>query len=99
MALFSLYALDKKDGGAAIRAANREAHVAWLKSHGDRLRMAGPVLSETGEDMIGSLVIFDMESLQAVEALCQQDPYAIAGLFERVEIRPYKWVLGDGQIG
>lgn len=97
MALFALYALDKKNGGADIRAANRGDHVAWLKSLGETLRVAGPILADNGEDMIGSLVIFEGESLAAIEALCVQDPYAIAGLFERVEIRPYKWVLGDGQ--
>ena len=46
--------------------------------------------------MIGSLVIFQCDSMAAVEAVIASDPYAHAGLFERVEVRPYKWVLGAG---
>lgn len=96
MALFAFYGLDKSDGGAQTRADNRAAHIEWLKSLGDTLRLAGPLLSDDDEGMIGSLVIFQCKDLDTVTALTKQDPYARAGLFERVEIHPYKWALGAG---
>lgn len=96
MPLFAFYGLDKTGSGSAIRSENRAAHVAWLKSLGETLRLAGPLLAENGEDMIGSLLVLQCEDLAAVETLLNADPYAKADLFERVEIRPYKWVLGAG---
>lgn len=97
MPLFCLHALDHPTEGAAIRAANRPAHLQWAAAHASKIRMAGPLLSDDGEDMIGSLFILDMASLDDVKALAEDDPYRKAGLFHRVDIRPVKWLLGDGK--
>jgi len=94
MTLYSVYALDRTSDGAEIRAANRPDHVVWLKSLGETLRMAGPLLGEDGESMIGSLLLLSCSSRAELDQLLAQDPYEKAGLFERVEVRPYKWLLG-----
>ena len=44
--------------------------------------------------MCGSLVILEVEDLAAAEAWAAGDPYANAGLFSSVEIRPWKKVIG-----
>ena len=56
--------------------------------------MAGPFLSDTG-DMIGSLVILNVPDLAAAQDWAANDPYAKAGLFETVEIKPYNWVFNN----
>jgi len=94
MPLFTLHALDKTDGGAAIRAANRSNHLEWAGKLGDRLRVGGPLLSDDGEQMIGSLLIIEAESLESLRAEMAEDPYAKAGLFERVTLTPFKWLIG-----
>ena len=33
--------------------------------------------------------------IEAAKALAAQDPYAKAGLFETVEIKPYNWVFNN----
>ncbi|MDJ0922736.1 MAG: YciI family protein [Henriciella sp.] len=96
MALYAFYGIDKSDTGPKTRAENRPAHIEWLQSLGETLRLAGPLLSDDGKAMIGSLVIFDCADRAELDALIAEDPYAKAGLFERVEIRPYKWALGAG---
>jgi uncharacterized protein YciI len=54
---------------------------------------AGPTLSEDGERMTGSLLILDFADRTEAQAFADGDPYAKAGLFERVEIRPWRKVL------
>jgi hypothetical protein len=94
MALFALICIDKP-GALPVRLATREAHFAYLRERGV-LRLGGPFLDEAG-DMAGSLMIVEVDDLAAAEAFSAEDPYAKAGLFERVEIRP--WRATFGQIG
>ncbi len=83
-----------KPGSLDLRLATRPAHVAWLEglNAAGKLAFAGPVLG--GDDKPdGSLVVVDAVDRAAAEALAAEDPYARAGLFERVEIRPFNWVF------
>ena len=80
-------------GSAHIRVENRPAHVDFLKSNRDNLYTAGPTLNDDGEDMNGSLLIVDFPDREAVEAFAAADPYAQAGLFESVVIKPWKLVF------
>ena len=97
MPLFTVYAADKTDTGPAIRAENRPAHLEWARALGDRLKVGGPLLSDDGEQMIGSFLIIEYESLEALKAHLKTDPYAIGGLFQSVDVRPFKWLIGAGK--
>lgn len=87
--LIALIAKDKA-GALQTRLDNRPAHVEYLKSTGV-VSQAGPLLD--GEDMIGSLVILDVEDMAAAQDWADNDPYAKAGLFESVELIPWKKVI------
>lgn len=89
--LYAIHAFDKS-GHLAVRQANRPDHVEYLKSFGDQLHAAGPTLDENG-DMNGSLVILEFADKKEAEAFAKNDPYAKAGLFEKVIIQPWKKVL------
>ncbi|MGA8514001.1 MAG: YciI family protein [Burkholderiaceae bacterium] len=89
--LFALMCTDKPDG-LEIRLANRPAHIVFLKSLGDALKAAGPFLNDAG-DMVGSLLIIESADKSAVSAIADRDPYAMAGLFDVVDIRAWKWVV------
>jgi uncharacterized protein YciI len=91
--LFAAMCHDKPDH-LAVRLATRDAHVAWLKGMGSKVRIAGPFLDDTGEIMQGSIVVIEAESLAEAKATFAADPYAVAGLFADVEIRPWRWVVG-----
>lgn len=88
--LVALIARDKP-GALQIRLDTREAHVAYLKSSGV-VSQAGPLLDESAQ-MIGSLVILDVSDMQAAETWAKADPYANAGLFQSVELIPWKKVI------
>lgn len=81
-----------KPGALDIRKANRDAHVAYLKSTGV-VAQAGPLLDDAG-DMCGSLVILDVEDMAAAEAWAAADPYAQAGLFADVQLIAWNRVIG-----
>jgi hypothetical protein len=75
-----------------VRKANRDAHVAYLKSSGVVVQ-AGPFLDAAGE-MYGSLVILDVADRAAAEAWAASDPYKHAGLFSDVRIETWNRVIG-----
>lgn len=90
--LFAVIAKDKPDH-LEVRKANREAHIAFLKGLGGKVRLGGPMLDTTGEAMTGSLLIVEADSVAAATSMMAGDPYAKAGLFQSVEIRPWKWTV------
>jgi len=95
--LFVIHAIDKPGDGSA-RLANREAHLAFAAQNAHTIRLGGPLLSEDGEKMVGSMLIIEAKDLAAAKAWAALDPYAVNGVFERVEIRPWKAVLGTTKI-
>jgi hypothetical protein len=89
---FVLYCVDKA-GHGHVRTENRPAHVDYLKSNLDRLMLAGPMTSDDGTTMLGSVLIIEAADRAAAEAFAAGDPYAKAGLFESVTIKAFKKVL------
>jgi uncharacterized protein YciI len=94
MATFAVICMDKP-GGLAVRVATRADHLAFIAANGEMVRLAGPFLDPAGE-MCGSMLVVEAETLAAVESFCAADPYARAGLFEAVQIRP--WRVGVGKV-
>jgi len=89
---FVIRATDKL-GALQVRLDNRDDHVAYLKSHSDQIIAAGPILSETDEAMIGSVLIMAFENRGAAQKFCSNDPYQKAGLFDNVDITLWKKVF------
>lgn len=85
-----IYAVDKRDS-AELRARTREAHLAYIDQYREAVHTAGPVLDDAGNPT-GSLILMEFPDRAAAERFAEQDPYAQAGLFERVEIAPWKKV-------
>jgi uncharacterized protein YciI len=79
-----------------VRLDNRPAHVAYLNelNAAGTLKFAGPFLDEAGKPC-GSLVAVEAADIAAARSLAENDPYAKAGLFENVDIRPWNWVFNN----
>lgn len=90
--LYVVHCVDKPNH-QQVRADTREAHLAYLKKFHAQMLAAGPTLSYDGATPTGSLLIIDFPDRAAVEAFAREDPYAKAGLSERMEIKPWKKVL------
>lgn len=96
------YVIEGYDGQDVLpkRLAARPQHIARLEALRDagRLLLAGPCPAIDGEDpgsagFSGSVVIAEFESLAAARAWADADPYIDAGVYERVEVRPFRKVL------
>lgn len=86
----ALIAKDKA-GALDVRKANRDAHVAYLKETG--VAQAGPFIDQNG-DMCGSLVILNVDTIEAAQKWADNDPYAKAGLFDSVDLQLWNQVIG-----
>lgn len=93
MPMFVLHCLDKP-GALDLRMATREAHLAYVRPQMDVLKLGGPLLDEKG-DMAGSLMIVEVADRAAAEAFSAGDPYTKAGLWQKVEITPFRVTLGQ----
>lgn len=89
--LIALIARDKP-GHLQTRVDNRSAHLSYIEETGV-VAQAGPLLDQEGE-MVGSLVILDVEDMAAGQAWADNDPYAKAELFETVDLITWKKVIG-----
>lgn len=72
------------------RPTVRPAHLAHLDplARAGRIRLAGPFLDATG-----SLIVLEAASLGEVWELVGRDPYVTEGVFNRVEVKPFRQVL------
>jgi uncharacterized protein YciI len=94
MSLYAVSCIDRPDS-LAVRMAAREAHLAYVRGDAPaRLIVGGPYLSPEGA-MIGSLLIVEAENEAAIAAFVREDPYGKAGLFQSVEVRPWKVTVGS----
>ena len=89
---FVLYCVDKA-GHGHVRTENRPAHVDYLKSNLERIVLAGPMLSDDGEAMLGSVLVIEAADRADAEGFAAGDPYTKAGLFESVTIKAFKKVF------
>jgi hypothetical protein len=65
------------------------AHLGELARAG-RIPLAGPFTDGTG-----SLIVVEADSLEAVWRLVAADPYVTGGVFNRVDVKPFRQVLPD----
>ena len=89
--LFALLCTDKPNS-LDLRMQVRPEHLTYLESLGSALKAAGPFTSDEGSPT-GSLVIIEAVDRAAAEVMAANDPYAKAGLFAAVEIKPWKWLI------
>ena len=87
--MFMVQCLDKPDS-LALRMATRPAHVEYLKTRLDHVVIAGALLAEDNETMIGSGYVLSFDDKTQVEAFFADDPYVKAELYQSITIEPYK---------
>ncbi|MCK9552641.1 YciI-like protein [Aquamicrobium sp.] len=91
--LFALICKDKP-GSLQLRLETRPTHAAYLEglNAAGKLAFAGPFLNADGKPE-GSLVVVEAADKAEAEAIAAADPYALASLFDSVEVRAWNWVF------
>ncbi len=97
-----LYAIVGQDVPESLekRLGARPAHLARLHALQEqgRLILAGPFPAVDGMDpgaagYTGSLIIAEFASLAEAEAWANADPYAAAGVYSQVTVKPFRKTL------
>jgi len=87
-----LFVIIGHDGpnGAKLRPTVRPAHLENLQPlvSAGKVVVGGPFI-----DGSGSLIVADFEHEAAAKAFADSDPYVTQGVFERVEIKPFRQVV------
>ncbi|OGA13865.1 MAG: hypothetical protein A3H32_13255 [Betaproteobacteria bacterium RIFCSPLOWO2_02_FULL_63_19] len=83
--LYIIYQEDRPDG-AAIRAAQRNAHLAYLERHSGIVVLGGALLDEDGATRTGSVLVINVSGRAAAEEFSENEPFRKAGLFRTVRI-------------
>lgn len=96
---YVIFARDREDS-LSKRAAVREQHLERLHNlqNQGRLLVAGPMPAIDAEDpgpagFAGSVIIAEFPSLDEARQWADQDPYIEAGVYEDVQIHPFRKVL------
>jgi uncharacterized protein YciI len=97
-----LYAILAEDAPGTLqrRLDARPAHLDRLKAlqQAGRLVLAGPHPAIDSQDpgpagFTGSLIVADFGTREAAIAWAAEDPYAAAGVYARVAVKPFRQVL------
>jgi uncharacterized protein YciI len=90
--LFAIHAFDKADAGD-LRDRLRPAHLDHIAAIADAILLAGPLLSDDGATMVGSLIVADFADRAALDAWLGDEPFVRGGLYADVRIRRFRKVL------
>jgi hypothetical protein len=77
-------------GGAALRPSVRPAHLENLRPLVERGKV---VVGGPFTDGSGSLIVADFDNEDMAREFAANDPYTKQGVFERVEVKPFRQVV------
>lgn len=86
-----------KPAHADVRVRERTAHLAFLECNKSLLLACGAKLNDDGSNAGGGLYVVDLATRDEAERFIAKDPFALAGLFERVIIVRWRKAYIDGQ--
>ncbi|MFZ6645185.1 YciI family protein [Undibacterium sp. TJN25] len=86
--IYIFHLLDKPDS-LALRTELRPRHKAYLAEVVDRIAFAGPLMSEDGNSMLGSLLAIDFASREEALRWQADEPFTKGGVYGSVSVLPF----------
>jgi uncharacterized protein len=80
--IFAILLMDRP-GTAQLRVEVRPEHRAYLAQQAERMAFAGPLTSEDGKTVVGSLLVMDFPSRADVDAWLRDEPFTKASVYEK----------------
>lgn len=74
----------------------RPDHLEGMKALGKQIICAGGLLDEEGK-MKGSALVMEFPDRAAVDAYLAREPYAVAGVWQKIEVETMNVVLVNGE--
>jgi uncharacterized protein YciI len=89
---YVIHAYDHTDANALDRRMDvRPAHINYvreLKAQGQFV-LGGALLDPEGQ-MIGSMLILDLESDEQLTHYLSHDPYIVQGVWDKIDVKPFR---------
>jgi uncharacterized protein YciI len=95
---YCFYCLDRPDA-AELRRRTRPEHIRYMMRALERAAFGGPLIDEASGASIGSVYAIDFPDRAAAEAFLAEEPYYKAGLFQSVELRPWRQMAPEREPG
>ena len=86
--LFAFHLVDRLDAGD-LRSRVRPEHKDYLRRVADRIAFAGPLTSDDGQAMRGSLLVIDFADRAAAAAWLRDEPFTRAGLYASAQVNAF----------
>ena len=86
---YAILTTDKPDG-AELRARTRAAHLEYLNANIGKLLAAGALTDDDGKGGHGGILLVDTDERKEAEAFIANDPFAKAGLFQKVTVTRWR---------
>jgi uncharacterized protein len=82
-----------KPGMTETRQGLLEDHRAYFRDNGylERFVFRGPLQSDDGSEWLGSAMAIQLPDRAAVDEMLAGEPYVCAGLYDRVEVHPWRF--------
>jgi uncharacterized protein len=95
--LYTFFLLDKP-GALAQRTEIRPEHKAYLAAKAEQIAFAGPLLSDDGKTMVGSLLVIDFASREEARRWLADEPFTRAGVYASTTIYAFQnlWAQKTG---
>ena len=92
--LVSVYCKDS-GGSAELRQSKLSERRQYVETIEDKIKLVGPIMGPDGKEMVGSLWIFEVDSLDEADEILKADPYYRAGVWQEIDVREFKGVTGS----
>lgn len=93
---YAIQTLDKP-GTQDLRARTRPAHLEYLVRHQHLLLAAGALIEDDGTGGSGGILLVDTDDRAVAERFIAEDPFTLAGLFEKVTVTRWRKAFFDGR--
>jgi uncharacterized protein YciI len=77
---------------AALRHELRTAHEDYLTRHASLIMARGPLVSDDGEQQIGSVILLDVPEMDTARAFMEKEPFYSNGVY--MESHVHRWRFG-----
>jgi len=85
---FAIYCIDKPGVGAKRKDAMPK-HVEYLDKAPIKNVMSGPLISDDGNAIVGSLYVVEADNREQINAFLENDPLVAADVWQFIDVRAF----------
>ncbi|MTH95689.1 YciI family protein [Roseibium sp. RKSG952] len=95
---FVVHCIDRLDAGP-LRQKTRAKHLEYMIAHSAHVDYGGPLQTDDGTKVVGSLMVLSFENRDEVETFLAAEPYARAGLFDSLLVNRLRQMVPESSPG